>query len=92
MLCIIKSGSGYFIKFDNGSPLMSSDLNNATRFIIEQALEIKDKLEKQGYGVEILKRDPWDCKIITNEFTEIAKNLFIRVHQNTANKQNKEEK
>ena len=52
---IVESGAGYFIKFDNDTPFMDSDIDGATKMSETSAYEIMDRLVDLGYYAELIK-------------------------------------
>jgi len=53
-VCIIKSGSGYFVRFVLNSPEMTSDIKHASRFSMTTAKRTRRALKKQGIKGEII--------------------------------------
>lgn len=52
---IVQSGSGYFIRFDNGTPFMDSDPVCATRMNKKMAMRTIAKLSCAGWCGELIK-------------------------------------
>ncbi len=52
---IVSSGGGYFIRFENGSPLMDTDPVCASRLKGRQAEEVIRQLEKMGFVGELIE-------------------------------------
>jgi hypothetical protein len=55
---ILNSGNGYFIRFDNDTPFMTSDPTCAARVSKALAYEIMDRLVDIGYYAELIKIIP----------------------------------
>jgi len=51
---IIRSGSGYFVRFNGINPFMVSTPLLATRFNYYNAIEILLRFEKLGYQAELI--------------------------------------
>ena len=51
-ILIIQSGSGFFVRFHNDTPEMTTDPVSATRLNREDATEIAQRLEALGYRAD----------------------------------------
>ena len=53
---LVKSGDGYFIIFENGSPLLTTDFVEARRFHSHKAAQATcDVMRNQGFGAKVVK-------------------------------------
>ena len=52
---IVSSGEGYFVEFDNGSPLMDTDIMRASRVSGDRAVEIIEQLDSMGFVGDLVE-------------------------------------
>lgn len=55
MKYIVKSGSGYFLRFINGTPEMISDPVSAVRLSLNKANSVIDKLDNLGFAGKLVR-------------------------------------
>lgn len=53
-LYIVGSGDGYFVRFDNGSPLMDTEPMNAARMEVSRAEKVIERLETLGLAGRLI--------------------------------------
>lgn len=51
----VQSGSGFFVDFENDTPLMNSDPVCAKRMTWQECLDVVEKMEELGFSAKIFQ-------------------------------------
>lgn len=55
MQYIVKSGAGHFVKFQNNTPEMTSDPDEAQQMSLKQAETVAKLLDRLGFSAELVQ-------------------------------------